>query len=63
MSSPTASARAIRATPTAPPAGPDRTVHEACRAAIAALAVPPLESITSGSGRPASRARPERRSR
>jgi hypothetical protein len=67
MSSPTASpdsaASATRADPTAPPAGPDRTVHEPCRAAVAALAVPPLESITSGSGSPASTARSVSRSR
>ena len=63
MSSPTASAFAIRAAPTAPPAGPDSTVQEAWRAAVPALAVPPLESITSGSGSPASRARSLSRSR
>ena len=63
MSRPTASVADICAAPTAPPAGPDRTVHEACRAAVAALAVPPLESITSGSGSPASRARSVSRSR
>ena len=65
MSRPTASAapRHPRRCPTAPPAGPDSTVHEAWRAAVPALAVPPLESITSGSGSPASRARSVSRSR
>ena len=63
MSSPTASAPATRAAPTAPPAGPDSTVQDPWRAAVAALAVPPLDSITSGSGRPAAPARSVSRSR
>ena len=51
-----AASAAVRAAPTAPPAGPDSTVHERVRARPwPALATPPLESITSGSGRPASR--------
>ena len=54
---------AIRAAPTAPPAGPDRTVHDPWREAVAAATTPPPESITSGAGRPASSARSERRSR
>ena len=54
---------AVRAAPTAPPAGPDSTVHEPWRAAVPALATPPPESITSGSGRPASRERSASRSR
>ena len=63
MSSPTASPPATRAAPTAPPAGPDSTVHDPCRAAVAALAEPPLDSITSGSGSPAALARSVSRSR
>ena len=53
----------MRAAPTAPPAGPESTVHDPWRAAVSALATPPPESITSGSGRPASRARSASRRR
>ena len=48
-------ASAISAAPTAPPAGPLSTVHEPWRAAVAASATPPPDSITSGLGSPASR--------
>ena len=41
---------ASRAAPTAPPAGPERTLQAPARAASAASAVPPEERITSGSG-------------
>ena len=62
MSSPTAPScparPAARAAATAPPAGPESTVHDPCAAAISAPATPPLESMISGAGRPASRARP-----
>src|SRR5688572_19927736 len=54
---------ATRAAPTAPPAGPDSTVHDPCLAAVAALAVPPLDSITSGSGSPTAEARSVSRER
>ncbi len=67
MSSPTASPAPTRsptrAAPTAPPAGPDSTVQAAWRPAVAASAAPPLESITSGAGRPSLRQRSIRRSR
>ena len=48
---------AARAAPTAPPAGPESTVHDPWRAASAAGATPPPDSITSGTGSPASTAR------
>jgi hypothetical protein len=44
-------ARASSADPTAPPAGPERTLQAPDRAASAADAVPPDERMTSGSGR------------
>ena len=61
MSSPTAARASVRsatrAAPTAPPAGPESTVHDPWRAAVEAPAVPPLDSITSGSGSPSAAAR------
>ena len=57
MSSPIASpsppARAIRPAPTAPPAGPERTLQAPARAASAASATPPEDCITTGRGSPA----------
>ena len=41
---------AARAAATAPPAGPESTVHDPCAAAVEASATPPLESMTSGVG-------------
>ena len=48
--------RASRPAPTAPPAGPERTLQAPARAASAAGATPPEDCITSGSGRPAAAA-------
>ena len=57
MSSPTASpvpeSRAKSPAPTAPPAGPERTLHAPCRAASCQGATPPDERMISGSGIPA----------
>ena len=53
---------AVNGAPTAN-AGPDSTVHDPCLAAVSALAVPPLDSITSGSGSPAADARSVSRDR
>jgi len=50
--SPARSARA--AAPTAPPAGPESTLHAPCPVTSSTGAVPPAESITSGSGIPRS---------
>jgi hypothetical protein len=55
IASPWPDARASSAAPTAPPAGPERTLHAPARAASDASAVPPDERITSGSGSPRSR--------
>ncbi len=45
--------RAIRPAPTAPAAGPERTLQAPAFAASAALATPPEDRITSGRGSPA----------
>jgi len=45
--------RASRLAPTAPPAGPERTLQAPARAASSAGATPPEERITSGRGSPA----------
>ena len=49
-------ARARRPAPTAPPAGPERTLQAPARAASAAGATPPEDCITSGAGSPPSAA-------
>ena len=49
--------RASRPAPTAPPAGPERTLQAPARAASAAGATPPEDCITSGSRQPRARAR------
>ena len=61
--SPAPASADIAAAPTAPPAGPDSTVQEPWRAAVALSAMPPLESMISGTGSPSSRARSASRSR
>ena len=45
--------RASAPAPTAPPAGPERTLQAPARAASAAGATPPEDCITSGAGSPA----------
>ncbi len=52
---PSPAARAIRAAPTAPPAGPERTLQAPARAASATSATPPEERMTTGRGNPALR--------
>ena len=49
---PSPQARARRPAPTAPPAGPERTLQAPARAASAASATPPEDCITSGRGSP-----------
>ena len=49
-------ARARSPAPTAPPAGPERTLQAPARAASAAGATPPEDCITSGAGSPPSAA-------
>ena len=56
-------AAAAQAAPAAPPAGPESTVSAACAPAWAALARPPEDCITAGSGNPASPARSTSRRR
>ena len=51
----TPASRAIRAAPTAPPAGPETRTSAACAAASSIVATPPDERITSGSGSPSVR--------
>jgi hypothetical protein len=53
MASPMPAARATRAAPTTPAAGPETNVQAGCAAASEALATPPDERMTSGSARPA----------
>ncbi len=48
--------RATIPAPTTPPAGPETRIVAGCAAASSTVATPPEESITSGSGSPASRA-------
>ena len=50
-------ASAAQAAPAAPPAGPERTVIAACARASSSVASPPEDCMTSGTGRPAPRAR------
>ena len=45
---PSPEARASRPAPTAPPAGPERTLQAPAAAASSALATPPEDCITSG---------------
>ena len=67
MSSPSAlpspEIRASSPAPTAPPAGPERTVQAPERAASKAGATPPEDFITCGSGSPRSVAASARRPR
>ena len=67
MSMPTASpppdSSAISAAPTAPPAGPDRTLQAPARAASAVGATPPEDFMISGKARPLSSHDCESRSR
>ena len=56
-------AAAAQAAPAAPPAGPESTVSAAWSPAWAALASPPEDCITAGSGSPASPARSTSRRR
>jgi hypothetical protein len=60
---PSPAARARTPAPTAPPAGPERTLQAPAPAASATVAVPPEERITIGSGTPRSLQASERRPR
>ena len=53
---PSPESRASSPAPTAPPAGPESTLQAPARAASAAGATPPEDSITAGSGKPRPRA-------
>ena len=52
---PSPESRASSPAPTAPPAGPESTLHAPARAASSAGATPPEDIITAGSGSPRSR--------
>ena len=50
---PSPEARAISPAPTAPPAGPERTLQAPAASRLGGGATPPEDCITSGRGRPA----------
>ena len=54
IASPSPLIRASSPAPTAPPAGPERTLQAPARAASAAGTTPPEDCMISGAGRPAS---------